>query len=68
MNVLAIDIGGTHVKILASGQDKRQECESGPKLTPRNRKALFAVRKNPHPQQNQKTRLIQKDTMKGAAA
>jgi polyphosphate glucokinase len=34
MNVLAIDIGGTHVKILASGQDQRQEFESGPKLTP----------------------------------
>jgi len=34
MNVLAIDIGGTHVKILATGQDERQEYESGPKLTP----------------------------------
>jgi polyphosphate glucokinase len=34
MNVLAIDIGGTHVKILASGQNERQEFESGPKLTP----------------------------------
>ncbi len=34
MNVLAIDIGGTHVKILATGQDDRQEFESGPKLTP----------------------------------
>jgi polyphosphate glucokinase len=34
MNVLAIDIGGTHVKILATGQDERQEFESGPKLTP----------------------------------
>ncbi len=34
MNVLAIDIGGTHVKILATGQDGRQEFESGPKLTP----------------------------------
>src|SRR5262245_47094148 len=35
MNVLAIDVGGTHVKILASGQDHRHEFESGPKLTPR---------------------------------
>src|SRR5215831_2425891 len=34
MNVLAIDIGGTHVKILASGRDERQEFESGTKLTP----------------------------------
>src|SRR5690349_10841714 len=34
MNVLAIDIGGTHVKILASGQNERQEFESGPKMTP----------------------------------
>ena len=34
MNVLAIDIGGTHVKILASGHNERQEFESGPKLTP----------------------------------
>jgi len=34
MDVLAVDIGGTHVKILASGQEERQEFESGPKLTP----------------------------------
>jgi len=34
MNVLAIDIGGTHVKILATGQKERLEFESGPKLTP----------------------------------
>jgi polyphosphate glucokinase len=34
---------------------------------PRN-KALFAVRKKFSPHQNQKTRLIQKDTTKGAAA
>src|SRR5262245_58268457 len=34
MNVLAIDIGGTHVKILATGQPERREFESGPKLTP----------------------------------
>ena len=35
MSVLAIDIGGTHVKILATGQKERREFESGPKLTPK---------------------------------
>jgi len=34
MNVLAIDIGGTHVKILATGQKERREFESGPNMTP----------------------------------
>src|SRR5262249_51756930 len=34
MNVLAIDIGGTNVKIFATGQDGRPKFESGPKLTP----------------------------------
>jgi polyphosphate glucokinase len=34
MNVLAIDIGGTHVKILASGVKERREFESGPKMSP----------------------------------
>jgi polyphosphate glucokinase len=34
MDVLVVDVGGTHVKIFASGQDQRQEFESGPKLTP----------------------------------
>ena len=33
MNVLVIDVGGTHVKILASGQDERREFPSGPALT-----------------------------------
>ena len=33
MNVLAVDVGGTHVKILASGQKERREFASGPKLT-----------------------------------
>jgi polyphosphate glucokinase len=33
MNVLAIDIGGTHVKILATGQKEHREFVSGPKLT-----------------------------------
>src|SRR5437867_13314517 len=35
MNVLVIDIGGTHVKVLATGQDVRREFASGPALTPR---------------------------------
>jgi glucose-6-phosphate isomerase len=34
MNVLAIDIGGTHVKILVTGEDERRDFESGPQLTP----------------------------------
>jgi polyphosphate glucokinase len=33
MNVLAVDVGGTHVKILASGQEERREFPSGPALT-----------------------------------
>jgi polyphosphate glucokinase len=34
MNVLVIDTGGTHVKILATGQKTRREFSSGPKMTP----------------------------------
>lgn len=34
-NVLVIDIGGTHVKLLATGQKEKREFESGPKLTPK---------------------------------
>ena len=34
MNVLVIDVGGTHVKILATGQPERREFESGPTMTP----------------------------------
>lgn len=33
MNVLAVDVGGTHVKILASGETERREFVSGPTLT-----------------------------------
>jgi polyphosphate glucokinase len=33
VNVLVIDIGGTHVKILATGQDEHREFVSGPTLT-----------------------------------
>lgn len=35
MNVLAIDVGGTHVKILATGQTEPRKFVSGPKLTPK---------------------------------
>src|SRR5437773_1431113 len=35
MNVLVIDIGGTHVKVLASGQDAHRAFDSGPSLTPK---------------------------------
>ena len=34
MNVLAIDVGGTHVKVLVSGEDTPRKFDSGPKLTP----------------------------------
>ncbi|MCX6929316.1 MAG: ROK family protein [Verrucomicrobia bacterium] len=35
MNVLVVDIGGTHVKVLVTGQDAEREFVSGPTLTPR---------------------------------
>jgi polyphosphate glucokinase len=35
MNVLVVDVGGTNVKILASGQDAARKFPSGPTLTPR---------------------------------
>jgi polyphosphate glucokinase len=35
MNVLVIDVGGTHVKILATGQKEKREIPSGPRLTAR---------------------------------
>ena len=34
MKVLAIDIGGTHVKLLVTGQKAHSEFDSSPKLTP----------------------------------
>jgi len=34
MKVLVVDIGGTHVKMLASGHDQPLEFSSGPALTP----------------------------------
>src|SRR5271154_5916393 len=33
MDVLVIDVGGTHVKILATGQNDKREFASGPKMT-----------------------------------
>jgi polyphosphate glucokinase len=33
MNVLVVDVGGTHVKILATGQSEPREFASGPTLT-----------------------------------
>ena len=33
MNLLVIDVGGTHVKVLVSGQEKPRRFLSGPKLT-----------------------------------
>jgi polyphosphate glucokinase len=35
MNVLVIDVGGTHVKILATGQTEPRKFVSGSKLTPK---------------------------------
>ena len=43
MNVLAIDTGGTHVKILATGEKTHREFSSGPTLTPR--RMVAAVKK-----------------------
>lgn len=34
-SVLVIDVGGTHVKVLATGQDSKREFVSGPTLTPK---------------------------------
>jgi polyphosphate glucokinase len=35
MNILVVDVGGTHVKILASGEKEKREIDSGPTLTAR---------------------------------
>jgi polyphosphate glucokinase len=43
MKVLVIDIGGTHVKILVTGQKSHREFDSGPAMTPA--RFLSAVRK-----------------------
>jgi polyphosphate glucokinase len=34
MNVLVVDVGGTNVKILATGQAESRRCSSGPTMTP----------------------------------
>lgn len=35
MNILVVDVGGTHVKVLATGRSERREIPSGPTLMPR---------------------------------
>lgn len=35
MNVLVIDIGGSHVRMLATGQDEARKFASGRTMTPR---------------------------------
>jgi polyphosphate glucokinase len=42
-NVLVVDVGGTSVKILATGQTERRSFPSGPTLTPR--RMVSGVRK-----------------------
>ncbi|HLY75383.1 MAG TPA: ROK family protein [Planctomycetota bacterium] len=34
MKILAIDVGGTHVKVMASGSRKEAKIDSGPEMTP----------------------------------
>ncbi|MHB8668565.1 MAG: ROK family protein [Burkholderiales bacterium] len=43
MKVLAVDVGGTHVKILATGQKEAREIPSGPAMTAR--QMVVAVKK-----------------------
>jgi polyphosphate glucokinase len=43
MNVLVVDIGGTHVKVLGTGQDTERTFVSGPTLTPK--RMVSGVRK-----------------------
>lgn len=33
MNILVIDVGGTHIKILATGEKEKREIDSGPSIT-----------------------------------
>jgi polyphosphate glucokinase len=35
MKILVVDVGGTHVKVLATGRTLRRSMDSGPRLTPR---------------------------------
>jgi polyphosphate glucokinase len=34
MNILVIDVGGTHIKLLATGESEPRKFESGPDMTP----------------------------------
>jgi hypothetical protein len=34
MRILVIDVGGTHVKVLATGHKQRLEFPSSPRMTP----------------------------------
>jgi polyphosphate glucokinase len=43
MNVLVVDVGGTHVKILATGENTPRKFPSGPTLTAK--QMVFAVKK-----------------------
>lgn len=43
MKILAVDVGGTHVKILATGQTQKREIVSGPRMTAR--QMVSAVKK-----------------------
>jgi polyphosphate glucokinase len=43
MKILAVDVGGTHVKILATGQMQKREIVSGPRMTAR--QMVSAVKK-----------------------
>jgi len=43
MKILVVDVGGTHVKILASGEKEKREFDSGPTLTAR--QMVSSVRK-----------------------
>ena len=41
MQVLVIDIGGSHVKFMVSGCDERRKVKSGPKFGPKQLVAAF---------------------------
>src|SRR5271168_5361479 len=43
MKILVIDVGGTHVKVMATGHKQEIKIDSGPKMTPA--KMVAAVRK-----------------------
>ena len=43
MNILVIDVGGTHIKLLVTGAKNRLEFESGPEMTPK--KMIASIKK-----------------------